>query len=34
MDRSKLRRCAGMRYVMLDPILNELAGEGLIMISG
>ncbi len=27
MDRSRLRRCAGMRYAMLDPLLKELARE-------
>jgi hypothetical protein len=25
MDRSKLRRCAEMRYTLLDPFLKELA---------
>jgi hypothetical protein len=27
MDRSRLRRCAGMRYAQLDPILIELSME-------
>jgi hypothetical protein len=34
MERSKLRKCAWMRYTDLDPILEELAGEGRIRISG
>ena len=34
MERSRLRRCAGMRYALLDPILVELASEGKIRISG
>lgn len=34
MDRSRLRRCAQMRYAFLDPILAELAREGRIRISG
>lgn len=34
MDRSRLRRCAGMRYAQLDPILEELIGEGKIRITG
>lgn len=34
MDRSRLRRCAGMRYVQLDPHLKELAREGRIRITG
>jgi hypothetical protein len=34
MERSRLRRCAGMRYADLDPILAELAREGRIRISG
>jgi hypothetical protein len=28
MERSRLRRCAGMRYAILDPILEELEKEG------
>jgi len=34
MERSRLRRCAGMRYADLDPILLDLAREGRIKISG
>ena len=34
MERSRLRRYAGMRYADLDPILRELAQEGRIRISG
>ncbi len=34
MDRSRLRRCAGMRYAQLDPILIELSGERKIKITG
>jgi hypothetical protein len=34
MERSRLRRCAGMRYATLDPILTELARECRIRISG
>ena len=26
MERSRLRACTGMRYVLLNPILEELAG--------
>jgi len=33
MERSRLRRCAGMRYADLDPILDELAREGRIRID-
>jgi hypothetical protein len=33
MERSRLRRCAGMRYADLDPILSELAREGRIRID-
>jgi len=33
MERSRLRRCAGMRYADLDPILLDLAREGRIRIS-
>jgi hypothetical protein len=31
---SRLRRCNGVRYALLDPILKELAGEGRIRITG
>ena len=31
MERSRLRRCAGMRYADLDPILAELEKEGRII---
>jgi len=34
MDRSRLRRCAGMRLADLEPILGELAREGRIRITG
>jgi hypothetical protein len=34
MVRSRLRRYAGMRYALLDPILEELAREGRIRIEG
>jgi len=34
MERSKLRRCSGMRYALLNPTLAELAREGRIRISG
>jgi hypothetical protein len=33
MDRSRLRRCAGIKLADLDPILLELAREGRIRIS-
>ena len=33
-DRSRLRRCAGMRLADLEPILGELAREGRIRITG
>jgi len=33
MERSRLRRRAGMRYADLDPILSELAREGRIRID-
>jgi predicted transcriptional regulator len=32
MERSRLRRCAGMKYALLDPILEELAREDKIRI--
>jgi hypothetical protein len=28
MERSRLRACTGMRYALLNPILDELAREG------
>jgi len=34
MERSRLRRCAGMRFADLDTLLVELAREGRIKISG
>jgi predicted transcriptional regulator len=34
MEWSRLRRCAGMRYALLDPILDELARKGRIRIKG
>jgi hypothetical protein len=34
MERSRLRRCAGMKLAYLDTILAELAREGRIKISG
>ena len=34
MDRSRLRRCMGMKYMDLDSILAELARDGRIRISG
>ena len=34
MERSRLRRCAGMRYALLDPILLELARKGKIRVDG
>ena len=33
MERSRLRRCIGMRYADLDPILLDLARDGRIRIS-
>jgi hypothetical protein len=33
-DRSRLRRCAGMRYAQLDPILIELSVQRKIKITG
>ena len=33
MERSRLRACTGMRYVMLNPILDELVREGRIRIT-
>jgi hypothetical protein len=34
MERSRLRRCAGMKLADLDSLLAELAREGKIWISG
>lgn len=34
MERSRLRRCAGMRLADMEPILGELAREGRIRITG
>ena len=34
MERSRLRRCAGMKLSDLNPILVELAREGRIRITG
>lgn len=34
MDKSRLRRCTGMRLADLEPILGELAWEGRIRITG
>jgi hypothetical protein len=33
MKRSRLRRYAGMRYALLDPIIESLAGDGRIRID-
>jgi hypothetical protein len=33
MERSRLRRATGMRYALLNPILEELARDGKIRIS-
>jgi hypothetical protein len=33
MERSRLRRCVGVRYAVLDPLLAELIGEGRIKIE-
>jgi hypothetical protein len=33
MEQSRLRRCAGMRYALLGPILEELASDGRIRIE-
>jgi hypothetical protein len=33
MERSRLRRCAGMRYALLDPLLAELVREGKIRVD-
>jgi len=34
MERTRIRRCAGMRLADLEPILGELAREGRIRITG
>jgi hypothetical protein len=34
MDRSRLRRCAGIKLADLNQILGELAREGRIRITG
>ena len=34
MERSRLRATTGMRYALLNPILEELAREGRIKIPG
>lgn len=34
MDRSRLRRCAGMKLADLNLVLGELAREGRIRITG
>jgi hypothetical protein len=34
MERSRLRRHTGMRYALLDPILEEQARDGKIRIEG
>jgi hypothetical protein len=33
MERDRLRAATGMRYALLDPILEELAKEGRIKIE-
>ena len=33
MERSRLRACAGMRYALMNPILDELAREGRIKMT-
>jgi len=33
MERSRRRRQTGMRYALLDPILEKLAREGKVKIS-
>jgi uncharacterized protein YjhX (UPF0386 family) len=33
MERSRLRRCMGVEYALLNPILEELAREGRIKIT-
>ena len=34
MDKSRLRKCAGIKLADLNPILGELAWEGRVRISG
>ncbi len=34
MERSRLRRCMGVGYAFLNPMLEELAREGRIRITG
>jgi len=34
MERSRLRRCAGIKLANLNPILGELAREGRFRITG
>ena len=33
MERSRLRTCTGMRYALLNPILEEMAKEGRIKVA-
>jgi hypothetical protein len=33
MERSRLRRCMGVEYALLNPILEELAREGKIKVT-
>jgi hypothetical protein len=33
MERSRLRACTGMRYALLNPILEELVREGRIKMT-
>ena len=33
MERSRLKRCTGMRYALLNPILEELVQEGRIKMT-
>ena len=33
MERSRLKTCTGMRYALLNPILEELAREGRLRIA-
>jgi predicted transcriptional regulator len=33
MERSRLRACIGMRYALLNPILEELVREGRIRLT-
>jgi hypothetical protein len=34
MDRSRLRRCSGLKLADLNPILEELTREGRVRITG